>query len=63
MWGERYLLKEIKDILREIYNSLNLTKTPKASDLEKYFEVKEVMLYDPITKKRDRGYEILSLKE
>ena len=61
--GKRYLLRDIKDILREVYKSLGLTKTPKASDLENYFEFKEVIFYNSDTKKRDRGYEIIKLIE
>lgn len=60
--GEKYSSKEIKEFLKNIYNKLNITKTPKATDLEEYFDVKEAKILDPITKKRDRGYEILSLK-
>ena len=61
--GNRYLLKDIKDILKDIYQKLGLTKTAKASDLEEYFEVRIVWLKDPISKKQSKGYEILSLKE
>ena len=60
--GEKYSSKEIKEFLKNIYNKLNITKTPKATDLEEYFDVKEAKILDPITKKRDRGYEIISLK-
>ena len=60
--GKRYSLREIKDTLKEVYNSLSLQKTPKASDLEEYYDLKSVKIYDPITKKQSGGYEILSLK-
>lgn len=59
---QRYTLKEIKEKLGEIYSSLNISKTPKASDLEEYFEVKKVLLYDSNTKKRDSGLEIIKIK-
>ena len=61
--GERYQLKDIKNILTELYNKLNITKTPKAIDLEEYFVVKSVKIYNSETKKQSKGYEILSLKE
>ena len=61
--GKRYLLRDIKETLRGVYKTLGLTKTPKASDLEDYFEVKEVIFYNSETKKRDRGYEIIKLIE
>jgi hypothetical protein len=41
---QRYSLKEIKEKLREIYQNLGITKTPKASDLEEYYEVKKTKI-------------------
>ena len=38
--GEVYSLKFIKDKLRELYKSLGYSKSPKATDLGEYFEVK-----------------------
>ena len=61
--GERYQLKDIKRILTELYNKLNITKTPKAVDLEEYFVVKSVKIYNAETKKQSKGYEIISLKD
>jgi hypothetical protein len=61
--GNKYSLKYIKEKLRIIYKNLNITKTPKATDLENYFNLQEVLISDPITKKRVKGYLILSLKE
>ena len=60
--GEKYLLKDVKDIVKKIYINLNITKTPKATDLELYFNVKNCLIYNSETKKQSRGYEILSLK-
>jgi hypothetical protein len=60
--GKRYSLKELKDIIKSIYIDLNLTKTPKASDVLEIFEVKPIVIIDKETKKRIAGYEILSLK-
>ena len=39
--GEAYTLKFIKEKLAEIYKDFGLTSTPKASDITKYFEVKD----------------------
>lgn len=61
--GNRYLKTEIKLKLKEIYSELNILGNPKASDLEKYFELKEVNITDPLTSKRVKGYEIISKKE
>ena len=60
--GEKYLLKDVKDIIKKIYINLNITKTPKATDLELYFNVKNCLIYNSETKKQSRGYEIVSLK-
>ena len=61
--GKKYLNMEIKEELRKIYTDLNLSISPKASDLEKYFEVKKVLITNKETGKRDHGYLILSKKD
>ena len=61
--GQRYTLKEIKERIRIIYIKLEVSKTPKATDILEYFNVSEYSFLDKITKKRIRGYEIISLKE
>lgn len=60
--GSRYSLKEIKLILGEIYSQNNYNKTPKATDILEIFNARLIKFYDPITKKRDSGYEILGLR-
>ena len=60
--GKRYTLKDIKLSLRSLYQSNNISKTPKAKDLEEYFNVTEVKIYDPVTKKQSKGYLIVSRK-
>lgn len=60
--GEKYSLKSIKETLRRIYQDLGLSKTPKATDLEEYFVIKLIKIYDPSTKKQSSGYLIQSLK-
>ena len=60
--GRKYTLKDIKKELQLIYDSLNLTKTAKASDLEEYFSTKSIQIWDSIEKKRIKGYELLELK-
>ena len=59
--GQRYSLKDAKEIISRIYNFNNITKTPKATDLENYFNIRKctINLKDG---KRINGYEILSLK-
>jgi hypothetical protein len=61
--GSRFTLKSIKEIVRKIYNELGVIKTPKATDILEYFEVKPVFIYDSLTKKQTKGYEILKIKE
>jgi hypothetical protein len=60
--GGRYKKSDIKEALRDLYKRLGLNKSPKASDLEEYFELKTILVSDPITKKRESGFEILSEK-
>ena len=61
--GEMYTSKNIKNRLGIIYASLGISKTPKATDLEKYFEVKSILIPNSETGKRDKGFKIISKKE
>ena len=58
--GKRYLKSDIKEKLGVTYSSLSYTKTPKATDLENYFEVKNCKISNG-SKMRD-GFEILKEK-
>ena len=60
--SERYSKSSIKARLERIYNSLKYNKTPKASDLEEYFEIKECRVLNSDTGKRDAGFEIIKIK-
>lgn len=60
--GEKYTRKEIKSVLSKVYSSQGLNKSPKASDLENYFELSPVLLTNPKTKKREHGYKIVKRK-
>ena len=60
--NQRYSLREIKDKIQLIYNNLKVQKTPKATDLLEFYEVKECLITDKVTGKRVKGYEILGLK-
>ena len=59
--GERYTLKEIKLVLQNIYRDLGITSKPKATDLDKYFNLTRTKFSDPKTKKRIEGYLLNSL--
>ena len=63
--GGKYLLSDIKDKLRDIYSSINYSATPKARDIEKYFDVRESTMRTIIDgeKKTVRFYELLRSKE
>ena len=62
--GERYTKAGIKETLKNLYKFLGYNKTPKANDLEKYFELKECkVLVDKESGKRDMGFEIIKRKE
>jgi hypothetical protein len=63
--GEKYSLSDLKVKLRNLYNSINYDATPKASDIENYFDVKSVVMYEKKedgTRKQIRGYELLKRK-
>ena len=62
--GERLLLSEIKSRLKDLYSRLGYNATPKATDIDTYFETKEYMVTVVVDgkKKRIRGYELLSYK-
>ena len=62
--GEKYTLSELKQKIKSIYSSINYSSTPKASDIEKFFEIKSCqfsVLVDE-KKKRVNGYELLKSK-
>ena len=60
--GGIYTSKNIKSKLGIIYSSFGISKTPKATDLEDYFEVKSVLIPNPETGKRDKGFKLISKK-
>lgn len=60
--GKVYTFSMAKDIIKNIYSSLGYNKTPRANDLENYFEVKEKKITNKETGKRDHCYEILKIK-
>ena len=59
---EKYPLKYIKETLRNIYQKLGIFKSPKASDLEEFFQVKRVKMVSKVNKKSYHGYRLLSIK-
>ena len=63
--GGKYILSDIKEKLISIYSSINYKATPKAKDIEKYFEVKESTMRTVINgeKKTVKYYELLKSKE
>lgn len=58
--GQSYIRAFIKNKLGEIYIKLNYKEKPKASDINKYFEVKNCLL--PDGNKRVNGFKLLSKK-
>ena len=59
--GDRMTSAEIKSQLGIIYRGLSYEKTPKATDLEEYFETRSIKLKDN-TSKCVNGFEILAQK-
>ena len=63
---DKLSLLEIKSRLSDLYSTISYNKTPKATDLEEFFEVKEckVLVIDENgNKKRSRGYELVKSYE
>ena len=58
--GNKYSKVKIKEKLKFLYDSQNYNKTPKASDLEQWFEIKSVLLSE--NGKRVAGFEIIKKK-
>ena len=61
--GDKLKMSEIKFKLGNIYSSINYDKTPKATDLENYFEIKKCKITDIETRKRIDCFEIIKKKE
>ena len=59
----KYLKSDIKETLRKIYTELGYDKTPKASDLEEYFEIKDCLISNTVTRKMEHGFKIIKLKD
>ena len=63
--GDKLTLSGIKDRLGYLYSSINYTAVPKATDLEKFFEVRPIVIYekkDNGSRKQIKGYELLKKK-
>jgi hypothetical protein len=63
MPGEKYTKIYIKDKIKSIYEANNYSKTPKAIDLEEYFELKPCQITNKETGKLDHGFKIIKIKE
>jgi hypothetical protein len=61
--GNKYLKSLIKSTLQNIYDSLNYTKTAKASDLEEYFDIKDKQVLNSETGKKDHCFELIKKKD
>ena len=59
--GDKLPNIDIKNILINLYSSINYKATPKANDLEEYFEIRKCKLTMP-DKTRSHGLELVSVK-
>lgn len=59
----KYTKAYIKETLAKMYTSLGYNKTPKANDLEEYFELKVCKVLNQITGKWENGFKIIKIKE
>jgi dimeric dUTPase (all-alpha-NTP-PPase superfamily) len=60
--GDRYTNKSIKEAVRLIYEEFGLKKSPKATDINEYFETSAINVLMP-DKTYVHGLKILSVKE
>lgn len=60
--GEKYMNTYIKLTLQEIYDKLGIAGKAKATDIENWFNVKQIRITNKETGKRDLGYEIIEVK-
>ena len=61
--GNKYSKSDIKNTLKKIYDANGVLKTPKATDIEDYYDVKLVNVLNPETGKKDKGFKIISVKD
>ena len=61
--GKRYSNQELKEALRSLYESISYPANPKASDIEKWFEVRTCRILNKEAGKRDYGFKILRKKD
>lgn len=60
--GDKITCFNAKIKLKDIYSDLEYNKVAKANDLSEWFELKEIKLTNPETKKRDMAFELLKKK-
>lgn len=56
--GERYTSKNLKEILREIYQDLGISRAPKAKDLGQYFKLTKTNITNQESKKLENGFRL-----
>ena len=61
--NNRYSSVYIKETLGKIYEFVGIKSSPKATDIENYFEVKKIQIINKESGKKDRGYLIIKKKE
>lgn len=59
--GTIVFISELKDTLRELYDKFGYNRVAKATDIEEWFEIRQVMRKDSLGKK-SRAYEIIKKK-
>lgn len=57
--GGVYLKSTVKNAFKKIYDDLGVEKTPSSLDIKEYFKVKDVLIPNKDTGKRDAGFKII----
>ena len=60
--GNKYTKEFLKSKLSEIYKEVGYQKTAKANDIEKWFEVKTLLVTNKETGKRDSCFYLMKIK-
>ena len=61
--GSRRKVKDIKISLIRVYDRVGHSKSAKATDLQKYVNLRRCIITNPETKQKEEGFEILSIKQ
>lgn len=60
--GKKYFKPDLKDLLQSLYDRSGVKKVAKATDIERWYDIKYIKIKSPETGKWENGFEILGIK-